>query len=139
MSAVLVVLAAAFALFRLFGESQFAARCALAAMLVFTGCAHFVPVVRDTMVRMVPPELPNPGAIVFLTGILEILGAVGLVIPQTRRGAGIALCFFFLAVLPANIHAAKAGILINGQPATALWLRIPIQFLFIWLAWWSTR
>ncbi len=76
---------------------------------------------------------------VFFTGLCEIAGAIGLVIPATRRAAGIALILFFLAVLPANIHAARAGITLRGRPATPLWLRVPMQILFIVLAWWSTQ
>jgi uncharacterized membrane protein len=70
---------------------------------------------------------------VFFTGLCELAGAIGLVIPMTRRAAGIALIFFFIAVLPANIHAARAGITLRGRPATPLWLRIPMQVLFIFL------
>jgi len=60
------------------------------------------------------------------------------VIPETRRAAGIALILFFIAVLPANIHGARASVTLRGRPATSLWLRIPMQILFIVLAWWST-
>jgi uncharacterized membrane protein len=76
---------------------------------------------------------------VFFTGLCEIAGAIGLVIPATRLAAGIALILFFIAVLPANIRAARANVTLRGRPATALWLRVPMQILFIGLAWWSTR
>jgi uncharacterized membrane protein len=76
---------------------------------------------------------------VFFTGLCEFAGAIGLVIPETRRAAGIALILFFIAVLPANIHAARAGVTLRGRPATPLWLRIPMQILFIVLTWWSTQ
>jgi len=56
-----------------------------------------------------------------------------------QRIAAIALILFFLAVLPANIHAARAGVTLRGRPPTPLWLRIPMQILFIGIAWWSTR
>jgi uncharacterized membrane protein len=75
----------------------------------------------------------------FLYRACELAGAIGLVIPETRRAAGIALILFFIAVLPANIHAARAGVTLRGRPATPLWLRVPMQILFIFLAWWSTR
>jgi uncharacterized membrane protein len=110
----------------------------LAVMLLFTASAHFTPMKED-LIRMTPRWVPWPGAMVFLSGLCELAGAIGLVIPTTRRAAGIALILFFIAVLPANIHAARAGITLRGRPATPLWLRLPMQILFIVLAWWSTR
>ena len=74
---------------------------------------------------------------VFFTGMCEIAGAAGLQIPQLRRAAAYALIAFFLAVLPANVHAARAGITLRGKPPTNLWLRIPMQILFIAIACWS--
>jgi uncharacterized membrane protein len=115
-----------------------AARYGLAVMLLFTGSTHFTPM-RQDFIRMTPPWVPRPGAMVFFTGLCEIAGAIGLVIPAVQRAAGIALILFFIAVLPANIYAARAGITLRGRPATALWLRVPMQVLFIGLAWWSTR
>jgi uncharacterized membrane protein len=110
----------------------------MAVMLLFTASAHFTPMKED-LIRMTPPWVPRPRAMVFFTGLCELAGAVGLVIPTTRPAAGIALILFFIAVLPANIHAARAGITLRGRPATTLWLRVPMQVLFIVLAWWSTR
>jgi uncharacterized membrane protein len=62
-----------------------------------------------------------------------------LLIPVLRRAAGISLVIFFLAILPANIHAAKAGVTLRGKAVTPLLLRIPIQLLYIACAWWSTQ
>jgi len=59
--------------------------------------------------------------------------------PRSPAFAAYALIAFFLAVLPANIHAARAGVTLRGKPATSLWLRIPMQFLFIAIAFWSAR
>ncbi len=115
-----------------------AARDGLAVMLLFTASAHFTPMKED-LIRMTPPWVPRPRAMVFFTGVCEIAGAIGLVIPTTQRAAGIALILFFIAVLPANIHAARAGITLRGRPVTPLWLRVPMQILLIVLAWWSTR
>lgn len=109
---------------------------ALAAMLFFTATAHFTTMKED-LVRMVPSWVPNPPLIVFATGILEIAGGIGLLIPRTRRIAGIALILFFIAVFPANVHAARSGVSLGGSPATSLWLRAPMQILFIILTWWS--
>jgi uncharacterized membrane protein len=105
-------------------------------MLVFTGVSHFT-FMKEDFVRMVPPSIPWPRAMVYFTGVCEIAGAVGLLLPEFRRAAAYALIAFFLAVLPANIHAARAGVTLRGKPATSLWLRIPMQVLFIAIAFWS--
>ena len=107
-------------------------------MLVFTGVSHFT-FMKEDFVRMMPPSIPWPHAMVYFTGVCEIAGAVGLLLPEFRRAAAYALIAFFLAVLPANIHAARDGVTLRGKPATSLWLRIPIQVLFIAIAFWSAR
>jgi uncharacterized membrane protein len=117
---------------------QAAVRCGMAVMLLFTSSAHFTRM-RDDLVRMTPTWVPKPKAMVFLTGICEIAGAVGILVPDLRRVAGIALILLFVALLPANIHAAQAGLRLRDRPVTPLWLRIPMQLLFIVLTWWSTR
>ena len=116
---------------------QAATRYGLAVMLIFTAVAHFNRM-RADLVRMTPPWVPKPGAMVTFTGVCEFLGAIGILIPQTRRIAGIALILLFVAMLPANIHAARAGVTLGGKPVTPLWLRIPMQVVFIVLTWWST-
>lgn len=115
-----------------------AARDGLAVMLLLTASGHFTPLKED-LVRMMPRWVLRPRAMVFFTGLCEIAGAIGLGVPSLQRAAGMALIVFFIAVLPANIHAARAGVTLRGRPPTPLWLRVPIQILFIVLAWWSTR
>jgi uncharacterized membrane protein len=88
---------------------------------------------------MVPPWIPAPRVMVYFTGVCELLGAVGLTIPSLRHAASIALIVFFIVVFPANVHAARSGATLGGRPATSLWLRAPMQVLFIALTWWSTR
>lgn len=121
-----------------FASWQAAARDALSLMLVFTGVSHFTSMKED-FVRMMPPAIPWPRAMVYFTGVCEIAGAAGLLLPDFRSAAAYALIAFFAAVLPANIHAARAGVTLRGKPATSLWLRIPMQALFIATAFWSAR
>jgi uncharacterized membrane protein len=121
-----------------FANWQASARDALSLMLVFTGISHFT-FMKEEFVRMMPPSIPWPRTLVYFTGICEIAGAVGLLLPEFRRAAAYALIAFFLAVLPANIHAARAGVHLHGKPATSLWLRIPMQVLFIAVAFWSAH
>ena len=111
-------------------------RVGLAVMLCFTAAAHFNSM-RPDMVAMVPPFVPNPEFMVTFTGICEILGAIGLLVPRTRRIAAVALIVFLLAVLPANVHAAQAGVTLRGAPATPIIPRVALQVLFIGLLWWS--
>ncbi|GAA1003088.1 hypothetical protein Aple_002570 [Acrocarpospora pleiomorpha] len=84
-----------------------------------------------------PPFVPFPALVVYLTGVLELAGAVGLVLPATRRAAGICLALLFVLMLPANIHAALAGATLAGEAATPLWQRIPEQVLYIGVALWA--
>jgi uncharacterized membrane protein len=105
-------------------------------MFCFTAAAHFNSM-RADMVAMVPPSVPNPEFMVTFTGICEILGAVGLLIARTRRIASVALIIFLIAVLPANIHAAQAGVTLKGAPATPIIPRVALQVLFVVLLWWS--
>lgn len=121
-----------------FATWQASARDALSLMLVFTGVSHFT-FMKEDFVRMMPPWIPWPRAMVYFTGVCELAGAVGLLLPDFRRAAAYALIAFFLAVLPANIHAARAGVTLRGKPATSLLLRIPMQVLFIAIAFWSAR
>src|SRR5688572_17610055 len=113
-----------------------ATRAGLAVMFWFTAAAHFNSM-RADLVRLVPPGVPNPELMVTLTGVCEVLGGVGLLIPRTRRAAAAALIVFLIAVLPANIHAAREQLTMGGAAATALWPRVALQLLFIGLVWWS--
>ncbi len=74
----------------LFLSWQACALWALAVMLLFTASAHFTSTKED-LIKMVPSQLPFPRQLVFVTGLLEILGAIGLLIPQVRPAAGICL------------------------------------------------
>jgi uncharacterized membrane protein len=105
-----------------------------AVMFLFTATSHFTPMRKD-LIAMVPPGLPRPDLLVLLTGIAELAGAIGLLIPATRYWAAWGLMVLMAVMLPANISAAKRGVLLRGQPATRLWVRIPMQVLFIGWAW----
>lgn len=79
----------------------------LAAMFVLTGVAHFVNPLRRGLIAIVPPALPAPGLLVTVTGVLEFLGAAGLLLPDTREAAAWCLFALMLAMFPANVHAAR--------------------------------
>lgn len=115
----------------------------LAVMLFMTASAHFAPggvtvmPTHDDLVAMVPPFVPSPSAMVYATGVFELLGAVGLVVARTRRAAGICLAVLFVLMLPANVYAAVADVPFHGEPASPLWQRVPEQLLYIAIATWA--
>jgi uncharacterized membrane protein len=113
-----------------------ATRVGLAVMFWFTAFAHFGGM-RADLVRMVPPAVPNPELMVTFTGVCEILGGIGLLVPWTRRAAAVALIVFLIAVLPANVYAAQSQLTIGGSAATPLVPRVALQALFIGLLWWA--
>lgn len=117
---------------------QDSARYALVVMFVFTASAHFNKMKHD-LARMIPAFFPRPLLIVYVTGVLEILGALGLVLPEFRRLAGICLIALLVGMFIANVSAAQKGLTLRGRPPTPLWLRAPMQVFFIALLWWSTR
>ena len=104
---------------------------AFAAMFVFTAVSHFHPRTRPDLIRMVPASLPAPGFLVTATGLLELLGAIGLLVPQARAAAAYALALLLVALFPANAHAARAGVVIAGRRATPLVWRLPLQLFWI--------
>lgn len=135
----LVVMAIAWIVFRALGALGVieataswvgALRFGLAAMFLFTGVSHFAPRTRPEIVRMAPPSLPRAPLLVTLTGLLELAGAVGLLIPPLVRPAAIGLALLLVALFPANVHAARAGLTIAG-PATPLIWRAPLQLFWI--------
>lgn len=114
-----------------------AVRAGLAIMFVFTAAAHFTDTKHD-LLAMVPDPLPASLWLIYLTGVLEIAGAIGLLIPRFRRVAGICLVILLLAMFPANVNAALNAIPLRGEAPTPLWLRLPIQLLFIGTVWWTS-
>jgi uncharacterized membrane protein len=102
----------------------------LAAMFVLTGVAHFVQPLRSGLIAIVPPRLPAPGLLVTITGGLEVLGAIGLLIPQTRVAAAGCLALLMIAMFPANVYAAGAK-RSEHAPGTPLLPRTLMQALFL--------
>lgn len=105
-------------------------RIALFLMFLLGASAHWGKG-RPDLLRMVPPTFPHPEFLVTLTGVLEILGAIGLLVPVTSRLAALCLTILLLAVFPANVRAARERLTILGRPAPGLLLRTVIQLVFI--------
>jgi len=144
--AVLIILFTSWLVFRgigalgvaAFATWQHSACYALAVMFVFTGIAHFNKMKND-LVRMVPAAFPRRLLLVYVTGVLEFAGAAGLILPRLRSLAGVCLIVLLILLFPANVNAAIKQTTLAGKPATPLWLRAPMQVLFIGLLWWASR
>ena len=115
-----------------------ALRIGLAAMFVFTAVSHFHPRTRPDLIRMVPASLPVPALLVTATGVLELLGGIGLLMPRVTPVAAYGLIALLLAMFPANVHAARQGLTITGRRATPLLWRLPLQLFWI-VALWCVR
>ncbi|MFI7277890.1 DoxX family protein [Streptomyces sp. NPDC049879] len=110
---------------------QPALRGGVALLFVTGGVPHFLPSWRRDMAAMVPPSLPRPELLVTLTGVLELAGAAGLLIPPLAPYAAIGLAVLLLALFPANVHAARQHLTLGGRPATPLPLRTVLQVVFL--------
>lgn len=107
-----------------------ALRFALAGMFFLTASAHGGKR-RPDLVRMVPPGFPRPALLVTLTGILELLGAIGLLLPATARYAALGLAMLLIAIFPANVYAARQRFTIAGRPVEPLARRTVLQIVFL--------
>lgn len=106
----------------------------LGVVFVVAGANHFRN--PEFYVRMMPAYLPAHLELVYLSGVFEMLGGVGVLIPRTRRAAGWGLVLLLVAIFPANLHMAMNPELFPGISPSALWLRLPFQVLFIaWVYW----
>jgi uncharacterized membrane protein len=116
---------------------QLAALVAAALFFVAAGVFHFVD--PAFFVRIVPPQLPAPWALVYVSGVFEVLGGVGLLVPATRRFAAYGLIALLVAVFPANVYMAveadRFATELAVSPA-ALYVRLPLQAVFIAWVWW---
>ncbi len=99
------------------------------------GYAHFA--LTATEMKIVPTWIPWPRAAVLVSGVFELLGAIGILIPRTRRAAGIGLFLLTIAVTPANVFMLQHAELFH-VPRWALIVRLPFQGVLLALILWST-
>jgi uncharacterized membrane protein len=109
----------------------------VAIFFTFVGITHFTS--PDFFVSIVPPYLPAPLTLVYVSGFFEIAGGLGVLLPATRTAAGYGLLALLAAVYPANIHMAMNPSEFSDIAPAALYARLPLQFVFAWVVWWSTR
>lgn len=119
-------------------------RYVMGAFYVGAGVLHLV--LPDLYAQVVPPAFPRPLALVYLSGVAEVVLGVGVLVERTRRVAAWGIVALLVAVFPANVYMATAPVVLEGVPAwasrppEALTLaRLPLQALLVAWAWWYTR
>lgn len=113
-----------------FNEWQTALQAAVAMMFLLTASAHWGKR-RGDLIQMVPTSFPRPDILVSVTGWIEIIGAIGIVIPQTSVFASLGLAILLIAMFPANIKAAREGLTIAGKPTPKIVIRTILQIIFL--------
>jgi len=117
-------------------KSRFAGVAGLSAMFVVAAMGHFFN--TGTMMELIPPFLPFPKLAIILTGILELVVAAGLQSDKYMKKFGWFAIFLFVLFLPFNIYGASKGVDLGGHAwgLTYLFLKVPLQFIFIIWTWW---
>ena len=115
------------------------ARYALSLSMVWVGITHFTRL--DFFMAIVPPWLPEPVLLIYVSGFFEILGGLGLLVEGARRFAGYGLVALYVAVYPVNIYMLTEGVFPPGVPQERwlLYARMPFQLLFILWALWAAE
>lgn len=115
------------------------ARIAAGIFFIFTGVSHFL--MPDIFMKMMPPVFPAPLFLIYLSGVFEILGGIGLIAARTKKAAAIGLILLLLAVFPANIYVAVNNVQLGGFMSEGIyqWLRLPMQLVLIWWVWWTAE
>lgn len=106
----------------------------------FTGLGHFVR--TEPMAAMLPPWVPERIWLVYLTGVLEFVLAVAVLVPRWWRAAGLILVVMLIAFLPVNVYAAVNRVGMGGHERGPIYLliRVPLQFILIgWIWWFAVR
>jgi uncharacterized membrane protein len=105
---------------------------AAAGFYVFTGASHFLK--TASYLKIMPPDVPWPHAMVYLSGAAEIAGGLGLLLRRFRRWAAFGLIALLVAVLPGNVYMATNHVQVTSTPLPVwlLWARLPVQLLLIW-------
>ncbi len=113
-------------------------RAGISLFFVVTSSSHFVR--TAPMAEMLPPVVPFRVELIYLTGVLELLGAVGVWLPHLDRLAGLALMLMMVGLLPANIYSAFNYVPFGGHELGPVYLlvRVPFQLLLIWWIYKST-
>ncbi len=111
-------------------------RWVIAVFFLIAGLNHFR--VPEMYVAMMPAWVPAPATVNVIVGLAEFVGGLGLIFAATRRLAGWGLIALLIAIFPANVHAALIGRMPGFDVSPlVLWLRLPLQAVFIAWLWWT--
>jgi uncharacterized membrane protein len=121
------------------GRAKTVLRWVLTVFMTAAGVNHFLN--PSAYVAIIPAALPAPLALVYISGVAEVLGGLGLILPATRRLAAWGLVALLVAIFPANVNMAVNHLPLGDAPAPAwlLWARLPLQVVLVAWAWWYTR
>ena len=115
----------------------------MGAVYAIAGVTHFLA--PASFARAVPPELPRPRALVYLSGVAEVGLGLGMQFDRTRRASAWGIVALLVAVFPANVHMATDDVAgdfvpdsLDGLARAAAWVRLPMQALLVLWAWWHT-
>ena len=115
------------------------AKAGLSLFFLFTSLGHFIK--TEEMSAMVPPVIPCPVGLIYITGVLELLGAIGVWIPRLTRLTGLCLILMLIGLLPANIYSAFHRVDFGGHSSGPAYLlvRVPFQIFAIWWTYFATE
>lgn len=119
--------------------SRTRARVGVSLFFIFTSIGHFIR--TEEMSAMLPPSVPGRIEVIYITGVLEFLGAVGIWVPRFMRRTGFLLILMLIGLLPANIYSAVNRVDFGGHGAGPIYLllRLPFQLFVIWWIYFSTE
>jgi uncharacterized membrane protein len=114
-------------------------RVLISLIFICIGILHFI--ITEKFILIVPPIIPYEKEVIYISGIFEILGGVGILIPKLKRQAAFGLILLLITVFPANIYMALYNIQLGGILNNSIlqWLRLPLQAVFIWWVYWCSR
>ncbi|MFC7325720.1 MauE/DoxX family redox-associated membrane protein [Halorubrum rutilum] len=115
----------------------------MGAVYVVAGVSHFLA--PESFARAVPPEFPRPRALVYLSGVAEVLLGLGMQFDRTRRASAWGIVALLVAVFPANVYMATDDVAAEFVPSrfaevarAAAWARLPLQAMLVLWAWWHS-
>ena len=113
-------------------SSSTRARVGLSVFFIFTAIGHIIS--TEAMAAMIPASIPNRIELIYTTGVLEFLGAIGVWVPRLMRMTGLLLILMLIGILPANIYSAINRVDFGGHGAGPAYLliRVPFQLFAIW-------
>ncbi len=114
-------------------SSSTRARVGLSLFFLFTSVGHFIR--TEAMAAMLPPAIPSRVELIYLTGVLELLGALGVWIPGLMRLTGVCLILMLVGILPANIYSAINHVEFGGHAAGPVYLLIRVPFQLFLICW----